>query len=293
MGDRNSSVAKDGLTAVHVTDRSVHKIGAHRLWTMDLAEIWDYRALMLLLAWRSIRVRYKQTILGLLWALIAPVAFTAMFVLFFSLLPVRPSGDLPYVPVAFAGMILWQFFSRGVTEAGVSLTANANLITKIYFPRVILPLAAAVSSLAELLITLTLLVTLLLFYGVPIGVQILWAPLFILHVFVLVVGFGLWLSAIDGLFRDLRHAMPLLLQLGMFVSPVAYTTSALVPAKWHWLYNINPMVMPLEGFRWAALPGAPLPAGGDIAISIVVTAVIFFSGAVFFARVERKVVDLV
>ena len=134
MGDRNSSVAKDGLTAVHVTDRSVHKIGAHRLWTMDLAEIWDYRALMLLLAWRSIRVRYKQTILGLLWALIAPVAFTAMFVLFFSLLPVRPSGDLPYVPVAFAGMILWQFFSRGVTEAGVSLDCERKSDHKDLFP---------------------------------------------------------------------------------------------------------------------------------------------------------------
>ena len=107
------------------------------------------------------------------------------------------------------------------------------------------------------------------------------------------VGFGLWLSAIDGLFRDLRHAMPLLLQLGMFVSPVAYTTNALVPAKWHWLYSLNPLVVPLEGFRWAAISGAPPPAGGDIAISIIVTAIVFCSGAMFFARVERKVVDLV
>ena len=148
MDDLNSSVAKSNPVVAHQHSRPVYNIGTPRMWTMDLAEVWDHRALMLLLAWRSIRVRYKQTILGLLWALIAPVAFTAMFVLFFSLLPVRPSGDLPYVPAAFAGMILWQFFSRGVMDAGVSLTANANLITKVYFPRVILPLAAAVSSLA-------------------------------------------------------------------------------------------------------------------------------------------------
>ncbi|HZP68469.1 MAG TPA: ABC transporter permease [Pseudolabrys sp.] len=293
MDDLSSSEAKTVFTAAQASGHSFHRIGAPRLWTIDLVEVWDYRALILLLAWRSIRVRYKQTILGLLWALIAPVAFTAMFVLFFSLLPVRPSGDLPYVPVAFAGMILWQFFSRGVTEAGVSLTANANLITKIYFPRVILPLAAAVSSLTELLVTFVMLLVLLLFYDVPIGPMILVVPALIMHVFILVVGFGLWLAAIDGLFRDLRHAMPLLLQLGMFISPVAYTTSALVPTEWHWLYNINPMVVPLEGFRWATIAGASAPAGGDIAISLLVTVVIFCSGAMFFARVERKVVDLV
>jgi lipopolysaccharide transport system permease protein len=273
--------------------RSVHRIGTPRLWAIDLAEIWEYRALAVLLAWRSIRIRYKQTVLGLLWAVIAPVAFTAIFVLFFSLTPIRPSNNLPYVPAAFSGMILWQFFSRGVTDAGVSLTANANLITKVYFPRVILPLAAAISSLAELLITLVLLFGLLLWYRVSTGLQLLLAPLFVLQVFVLVVGFGFWLSAIDGLFRDLRHALPLVLQLGILVSPVAYTTNALVPLKWRWIYQLNPMVAPLEGFRWATLSGAPGISLTEIGISVAITLTVLISGAVFFARVERKIIDLV
>ncbi len=237
-------------------------------------------------------MRYKQTILGLMWALIAPVAYTLMFVLFFRLVPVSPSGDLPYVPVIFAGMTLWQFFSRGVTEAGVSLTANANLITKVYFPRVILPLSAAVSSLTEFVITFILLGILLIWYGMPIGPQVVLAPLFVLQVFILILAVGLWLSAIDGLFRDLRHALPLLLQLGMFISPVVYTTRALIPDKWQWVYALNPMVSPIEGFRWSLMAGAAAPGVLDVAISILATAVLLCSGAMFFARVEQKIIDL-
>ena len=293
MDDRTGGVIKGASVAARANGTSVHKIGAPRQWTIELGEIWDCRALMLLLAWRSIRVRYKQTIVGFLWAVIGPVGFTLMFALFFSLVPVRPSDDLPYVPTAFAGLMLWQFFSRGVTDAGVSLTANANLITKIYFPRVILPLAAAISSVMELVITSFLLVGLLVWYGVPVGAQILFAPLFVVQVFILVVAFSLWLSAIDGLFRDLRHALPLLLQFGMFISPVAYTTNALIPGKWQWLYKLNPMVAPIEGFRASVFPGANGVSGMDILISIFVTGVIFVLGAVFFARVERKIVDLV
>jgi lipopolysaccharide transport system permease protein len=271
--------------------KPVHEIAARRRWMADIAELWQFRHLVLLLALRSIRVRYKQTILGLLWAVIAPVAFTSIFVLFFQLVPVRPSNDLPYVPTVFAGMVLWQFFSRGLTEAGVSLTANSNLITKVYFPRMALPLSAIVASLADVLINMVLLGVLLAWYGiVPTG-KILLAPLFVGQVFVLVLACGIWMSAIDGLFRDFRHALPLLLQLGMFVSPVAYTTAALVPQQWYWLYALNPMVSPLEGFRWSLMASAPPPDLGMLAVNIAVTLLLLLSGTMFFARVERLIVD--
>ena len=269
----------------------VHVIAARRRWMMDLSELWEFRHLVMLLALRSIRVRYKQTILGVLWAVISPIAFTAIFVLFFQLVPVRPTSDLPYVPTVFAGMILWQFFSRGLTEAGVVLTANANLITKVYFPRMALPLSAVVASLADLLINLALLAVLLVWYGIVPTAKILLAPLFVGQVFVLVLACGIWMSAIDGLFRDFRHALPLVLQLGMFVSPVAYTTAALVPEKWHWLYSLNPMVFPLEGFRWSLLPGAASLDLATLAINIAVTLSLLVTGVLFFSRVERLIVD--
>lgn len=257
----------------------------------DLSELWQFRHLVMLFALRSMRVRYKQTLLGVLWAVIAPVAFTVIFVVFFQIVPVRPSNDLPYVPTLFAGMILWQFFSRGLTEAGVSLTANANLITKVYFPRIALPLSAVVASLADFLINLVLLTGVLWYFGIVSTPRILLAPLFVAQVFVLVLACGIWLSAIDGLFRDFRHALPLLLQLGMFVSPIAYTTSALVPEHWYWLYALNPIVVPVEGFRWALIAGAPPPDLAMLAINLAVMAVLLVTGAIFFARVERLIVD--
>jgi len=275
------------------SDDQVYQIAARRVWFPDLSELWLYRHLAVLLAWRSVRVRYKQTILGLLWALLVPVAFTFVFVLFFQMVSVNATENLPYVPAAFAGMTLWQLFSRSVTEAGVSLTANANLITKVYFPRATLPVAAALSALMDFLITACLLVVLLVWYRIPPSLAMLTAPLFVIHVFVLSTALGMWLAAVDGLFRDLRHAVPLLMQLGMFISPVAYTTNALVPKRWDWLYTLNPMVAPLEGFRWALMPGAEAPALVTIAVSIAITLALLLSGAVFFARVERKIVDMV
>jgi homopolymeric O-antigen transport system permease protein len=273
--------------------KPVYEVAARRIWFLDVAEVWLYRHLAVLLAWRSVRIRYKQTVLGLLWAVVTPVAYTALFVLFFGLLSVQASEGLPYVPTAFAGIILWQFLTRGLIGAGASLTQNANLITKVYFPRAVLPIAAAASAVTDLLINLVLLTTLLLWYGMPVGFQILLAPLFVLQTFVLVVGLGFWLSAVDGLFRDVTHAVPLLLQIGMFISPVVYTTGALVPGRWYWLYQLNPMVVPLEGFRWSVIAGAPAPNGIALIISLGVTFAFLCSGAMFFSRVERKIVDLV
>jgi lipopolysaccharide transport system permease protein len=246
-----------------------------------------------LLAWRHIRARYKQTVLGLLWAVIVPVAFTVIFVIFFRLVPAQPTGSLPYVPSVFSGMIIWQLFSRGVAEGATSLTANASLITKVYFPRIVLPLAAVLSAVFDVLVSFVLLAGVLVWFQSPLQPQMLLAPLFVFQVILIVISFSLWLSAIDGVFRDLRHALPLILQLGMFVSPVAYTTAAIVPQKWTWLYEYNPLVGPLDGFRWALLQGAPMVSASAEIKSLVITTGLLVVGLWFFARMERTIVDRV
>lgn len=259
----------------------------------QLRELWQYRHLVILLAWRNIRVRYKQSILGIGWALLAPVGFTITFVMLFTLFPIKVSGDLPYVPATLSGMILWQFFSRALAEGGSSLTSNSSLITKVYFPRVILPLASIIASFADFLIALVLLGAVMFWYGIVPGVVILAAPVFVLFTIFLVTALSLWLSAIDGLYRDVRHALPLLLQFGMFASPVAYTTAAVIPSNWRWLYELNPMAALIEGFRWALLPGSSSPYPSAMLSSLFVTAVLLVTGSVFFARVERTIVDRV
>jgi len=271
----------------------VFEVRAGALARIRVRELWDHRHLVLLFAWRHIRIRYKQTVLGIGWAVLAPVAYTLIFLLLFRLVPVAPTGDLPLVPAIFAGTILWQFFSRGLTDAGTSLTANANLITKVYFPRLVLPASAVLASLFDLAVSSTLLALVLLFYGVAPGWSVLAAPLCVLHVFLLALGLSLWLAAIDGLYRDLRHAVPLLLQLAMFVSPVGYTTAGLVPAAWRWLFELNPIVAPIEGLRFALIPGAPAPSAMIVGQSVALTLVLLVAGALFFARTEQTVVDRV
>lgn len=270
-----------------------YDITPNALHAFRTAELWRFRHLAALLALRQIKARYKQTALGFLWAIIVPIAFTTIFVLFFRLVPAQPSGTLPYVPVAFAGMLIWQFFSRSVSDAGTSLTSNANLITKVYFPRAILPVAAILSALFDAAISFVLFVLILIWFGTGVSWHIVLMPLFVLQLVLLVLASSLWLSAIDGIFRDLRHALPLLLQLGMFVSPVAYTTSALVPQDWQWLYEFNPLVAVLEGFRWTMIPGAPGVSLTVEAKSLGMIAVMLVSGAIFFARMERNIVDSV
>ena len=273
--------------------KPVYDISPNTLNAFRLGEFWRYRHLAILLALRQIKARYKQTALGLLWAVIVPVAFTTIFVLFFRVVAVQPSGNLPYVPVAFAGMLIWQLFSRGISDAGTSLTSNANLITKVYFPRVLLPFSAIFSALFDAAISFVLLVLVLVWFGTGTGWQVVLAPLFVLQLIALILASSLWLSAIDGIFRDLRYALPLLLQLGMFVSPVAYTTSALVPENWLWLYEFNPLVAILEGFRWSMMSNAPAVSLSAEVKSLAMIATMLVSGAIFFARMERTIVDSV
>ena len=292
----NLSLGSDGIKFASLASapkKPVYEISSSALHALNIAELWQYRHLAILLAWRHIRARYKQTVLGLLWAVIVPVAFTLIFVIFFRLVQAQPSGAVPYIPSAFAGMIMWQLFTRGVSEGATSLTANASLITKVYFPRIVLPLAAVLSAIFDVFVSFVLLAGVLVWFHIPLQPQMLLAPVFVLQVVLIVMAFSLWLSAFDGLFRDLRHALPLILQLGMFVSPVAYTTSAFVPEAWVWLYEYNPLVGPLEGFRWALLPGAAAVSVSAEIKSLAMTAVLLFTGVLFFARMERTIVDRV
>ncbi len=261
---------------------------------VSVRELWHYRHLAVLLAWRNVRARYKQTFLGMGWAVLAPLGYTLIFVLLFRLTAVKASGNLPYIPTVFAGMILWQLFSRGLADAGTSLSVNANLITKVYFPRLLLPASSVLSGIADFLVALVLLGLLLTWYGaVPPFPRILAAPLFMVLVLVVTLAGSLWLSALDGVFRDLRHAVPLLLQLGMFICPVAYTTAAIVPERWLWLYEFNPMVACLEGFRWTLLQDAPAPSALALGKGLAVTFFLMVGGVYFFARVESTVADRV
>jgi lipopolysaccharide transport system permease protein len=281
------------LQTAPTLSKPVYNISPSALNVFQFDELWQYRHLIALLAWRHIKSRYKQTVLGLLWAVIVPVAFTLIFVIFFRLVGGRPAGDLPYVPSALSGMILWQLFTRGVSEGATSLTANASLITKVYFPRIILPLSAILSALFDVVISLVLLAIVLAWFQIPLQLTMMLAPLFVLQTALIVFAFSLWLSAMDGMYRDLRHALPLILQLGMFISPVAYTTSAIVPEKWIWLYEYNPLVAPLEGFRWALLPGAPAVGAPAEIKSLLMTSLLILTGLLFFARMERTIVDRV
>jgi lipopolysaccharide transport system permease protein len=280
-------------SGARVSAKPVYSISPGAFNAFRLDELWRYRHLISLLALRQIKARYKQTVFGLLWAVIVPVAFTAIFVLFFQLVQAKPSGNLPYIPVAFAGLLMWQFFSRGITDGSTSLTSNSNLITKVYFPRAVLPLAVVCSALFDAAISFVLFVILLVLYGTGWQWQMLLMPIFVLQMVALVIAASLWLSAIDGVLRDLRHALPLLLQLGMFVSPVAYTTTGLVPENWRWLYEFNPLVAVIEGFRWSMIPGASAVSFEVEIKSLAVTAVLLVTGAFFFARMERTIVDSV
>lgn len=261
------------------------------MWLPSFRELWRYRNLASLLAYRNIRVRYKQAFLGFLWVLLTPVAFTLIFVSFYRLLPVKAANDLPYVPVVYSGMIVWQFVSRCLSDAGTSLTSNSSIITKVYFPREIFPISAILAALFDFLVSFALLIGIVLWFDLQFSPRMLLACVFVAWVAVLSFALSLWLSAIDGVFRDLRHALPLVLQLGMFVSPVAYVAAAVIPEQWMWLYEYNPFVAPIEGFRWAMIHGAPLLSVSAAVKSIGVTIALLVTGAIFFARMERTIVD--
>lgn len=254
-------------------------------------DLWRYRELLYFLAWRDLAVRYKQTAIGLAWALIRPALTMIVFVLFRRFVALEP-GAVPDPILVLAAVVPWQFFSGALTDSSGSLIANTNLISKIYFPRLIVPGAAVVTALADFLITLGLLAVLMAWYGFAPGWQVAFLPVFVVIAFALSFGFGLLLAALNVEYRDFRYVVPFVVQFGLFISPIAFTT-ANVPARWHDLYIFNPMVGIIDGFRWSLLNGHASLDRAAVVTSIVVTVVVMAVGVWYFRRVERRFADVI
>ena len=254
-------------------------------------DLWRYRELLYFLAWRDIAVRYKQTVIGVVWALLRPALTMLVFVAFGRLVGGVPNG-VPAPIWVFAAVIPWQFFSTALTDSSNSLISNSNLISKVYFPRVIVPAAAVVTALVEFLITLSMLALLMAWYGVVPGRQLVVLPLFALLAFSLSFGLGLLLAALNVEYRDFRYIVPFIVQFGLFVSPIAYATSA-VPERWRTVFELNPMVGIIDGFRWCLLGNDPRLDLRAAALAVAVTASLVLLGTWYFRRMERGFADVI
>jgi homopolymeric O-antigen transport system permease protein len=257
--------------------------------SLDLRELWAYRELAYFLAWREIKVRYKQTAIGVAWAVLQPVAMMLVFTVFFGKLGNLPSDGVPYPLFAFAALLPWQLFSRTITECSNSLVADQRLITKVYFPRIIIPIATTCSALVDFAISAGLLAALMLFYGYVPGIEVVWLPAFTFLMIVAALGVGFWLSALNVEYRDVRYALPFVNQIWLFVTPVAYSSS-LVPERWQLVYGLNPMVGVIEGFRWALL-GVGKGPSPILLLSAVIAVALFVGGMIWFHRREQTFVD--
>jgi len=252
-------------------------------------DLWHYRELIYFLAWRDTAVRYKQTGIGIAWALIRPALTMLVFVGFRRLIGF-PAGSVPEPILVFAAVLPWQFFSSALADAAASLVGNANLISKIYFPRLLIPLAAVTTTVIDFAITLALLVVLMLWYRFLPGWQLVVLPLFLLLAFGLALGFGLLFAALNVEYRDFRYIVPFMVQFGLFVSPIAFSTTD-VPAQWRALYALNPMVGIIDGFRWSLLGGRVALDVQSTTISVAVTAAVLALGLWYFRRMEHSFAD--
>jgi lipopolysaccharide transport system permease protein len=270
----------------------VTTIEPSRGWVpVNLRELWDYRELLYFLTWRDIKVRYKQTVLGAAWAIIQPFFTMVVFSLFFGRLAKIPSEGLPYPIFSFAALVPWTFFAHSLTNSSNSLVASGNLIKKVYFPRLAIPLATALSGVVDFVIAFVVLLGMMLYYGITPTINVLWLPAFLLLALVTSLGVGLWLSALNVQFRDVRYTLPFLTQVWLFSTPIAYPSS-LVPEQWRALYGINPMVGVVDGFRWVLL-GTDTQPGLMISVSVFVALAIFVSGLFYFRRMEKTFADVV
>jgi lipopolysaccharide transport system permease protein len=258
---------------------------------LRLRELWEYRELLYFLTWRDIKVRYKQTALGAAWAVIQPFFTMVVFSIFFGRLARVPSDGAPYPVFAYTALVPWTYFATALTQSANSLVDHARLITKVYFPRLLVPAAAVVAGLVDFAIAFLVLLGMLLYYGVPLTARILTIPLFLLLAAATALGVGLWLSALNVRYRDVRYTIPFLVQFWLFASPVAYPAS-LVPRQWRLLFGLNPMTGVVEGFRWALLGRADAP-DRIVAVSALTVIAVLVGGVFYFRRVEKDFADVV
>jgi lipopolysaccharide transport system permease protein len=258
---------------------------------LKLRELWAYRELLYFLVWRDVKVRYKQTVLGASWAILQPVLTMVVFTLFFGNLKDLHPGEVPYPLFSYAALVPWTFFANGLNQSSNSLVGSANLIKKVYFPRLVVPISAVLSGIVDFALAFVVLLVLMVYFGYPPTPAIVWLPVFLLLALVTALGAGLWLAALNVEFRDVRYVVPFLVQIWLFASPVIYSSDT-VPAAWRALYGLNPMAGVIEGFRWALLGSGP---GPDLmmAVSALVALALLVSGAFYFRRMEKNFADVV
>ena len=270
----------------------VIRIEPSRGWiSLRLDELWEYRELLYFLAWRDIKIRYKQTALGAAWAIIQPFFTMVVFSIFFGRLAGIPSDGVPYPIFSFAALVPWTFFANSLNQSSNSLVSSANLIQKVYFPRLAIPIASVFSGMVDFVLAFIVLLGMMLYYGMIPTINVVWLPAFCLLAFVTSLGVGLWLSAMNVRLRDIRYTVPFLAQFWMFATPIAYPSS-LLSEPWRTLYGLNPMVGVVEGFRWGLL-GTNTAPGGIIIISSLMAIAILVGGAFYFRRAEKSFADIV
>jgi lipopolysaccharide transport system permease protein len=283
------------LTLPGGTDGSVPyvRIEPSQGWvSLKLRELWEYRELLYFLVWRDVKVRYKQTVLGVAWAIIRPFFTMVVFSVFFGKLAKVPSDGIPYPIFSYAALVPWTFFANGLSQASNSLVGSANLIRKVYFPRLAMPIATVLGGVVDFVLAFIMLLAIMLYYGMAPTVNVIWLPFFLLLALVTALGVALWLSAMNVQFRDVRYTVPFITQFWMFVTPIAYSSSLIENPLFRALYGINPMTGVVEGFRWALLATDTAP-GPTIIISCLAALVLLVSGAFYFRRTEKTFADVV
>ena len=258
---------------------------------LNLKDLWIYRELVYFMTWRDLKVRYKQTLLGASWAVLQPFLTMVVFSIFFGGLAKVPSDNVPYPIFSFTALLPWTLFSKALLDASKSLVSSSHIITKIYFPRIILPLASILAGIVDFFIAFVVLLGMMVFYKIAPTVNIWTLPFFLLLALVTALGVGLWLSALNVLYRDINYATHFITQFWMFVTPIAYS-STMIPDKWKLIYSLNPMAGVVNGFRWALL-GIGEGPGADLLVSVVVAIVLLISGLIYFKRTERLFADMV
>lgn len=275
MTEQNEIIIKPGMGALHY-------------WR----DIWRYRELFFFLAWRDILVRYKQTVIGIAWSVIRPLATMLVFTVVFGKLAKLPSNGVPYPVMIYAALLPWQFFANALSESSNSLIDNANLLSKVYFPRLIVPAGAVIVSLVDFMISCVILTGIMAWYRFVPDIRILLLPAFLLMAFLAAFGAGLWFSALNVKYRDFRYVVPFLVQFGLYISPVGFS-SFIVPEQWHFFYFLNPMVGVIDGFRWAILGDAFPVNWAGFGISALLVLLVLVGGLIYFRRMERSFADVV
>jgi homopolymeric O-antigen transport system permease protein len=258
---------------------------------LDIASLWEYRELLYFLVWRDLKVRYKQTAIGAAWAIFQPVLSMLIFTVIFGMFVRIPSGGVPYPLLAYVALVPWTYFAQALARTSGSLVGDADLVTKVYFPRLIVPLRAVAAPLVDLGLTFLVLLGLMAWFRFAPGVKVIALPIFIVMAVATALGVGLWLSVLNVKYRDVAHTVPFLVQMWMYASPVVYPL-AIVPEKWHGIYGINPLVTVIEGFRWSLL-GTPPPGAAVVATGTAAMILLLAAGFFYFKRMERTLADII